>query len=118
MARDGVDDDDDTKLDCEDEDCATDVTCEFASPLDSTIAPDFHDAVRFLYEGPQPGTHVTLAYHGDRTRGWDADRDLDLLVAGGPPGDPGTSARSADIIPSPGAQHVHSPQGVEESEYW
>jgi RHS repeat-associated protein len=29
-----------------------------------------------------PGTHVTLAYHGDRKPGWDADRDLELQVSG------------------------------------
>ncbi|HWN66804.1 MAG TPA: RHS repeat-associated core domain-containing protein [Haliangium sp.] len=29
-----------------------------------------------------PGTHVVLAYHGHRTRGWDADRDLALHLTG------------------------------------
>jgi RHS repeat-associated protein len=29
-----------------------------------------------------PGTHITLAYHGHRTRGWDADRNLGLQLSG------------------------------------
>jgi RHS repeat-associated protein len=29
-----------------------------------------------------PGTHVTLAYHGHRTRGWEADRALGLQLSG------------------------------------
>jgi RHS repeat-associated protein len=29
-----------------------------------------------------PGTHITLAYHGHRTRGWEADRALGLQLSG------------------------------------
>jgi RHS repeat-associated protein len=51
---DNLDNDLDGFVDCSDPDCNTDVACAFAPPLDRTVAPGFHDSVRFLYEGPNP----------------------------------------------------------------
>jgi RHS repeat-associated protein len=51
---DNLDNDLDGFVDCSDADCAADLACSFAPPADRTIAPGFHDSVRFLYEGPNP----------------------------------------------------------------
>ena len=46
-----VDEDGDSFIDCADDDCAAEPACAFAPPLDRTVAPGFHESVRFLFEG-------------------------------------------------------------------
>jgi YD repeat-containing protein len=48
-----TDEDGDSFVDCADDDCAAEPACAFAPPLDRTIAPSFHESVRFLFDGPQ-----------------------------------------------------------------
>ena len=58
-----VDDDADSFIDCADDDCAAEAACALAPPLDRTVAPSFHESVRFLYEGPhavQRGVDPTI----------------------------------------------------------
>jgi RHS repeat-associated protein len=77
---DNLDNDLDGLVDCLDPDCAADLTCAFAPSLDRTVAPGFHDAVRFLYEGPhavQLGADPTVfdAMRASVLRGRVLDRD-------------------------------------------
>lgn len=101
---DDVDDDSDGEIDCADDDCAAEAACARAPALDRTIAPGFHDSVRFLYDGPDatqlgadpaaydtmrasvlrgrvldrdgvPVDGVRVAVHGDAAYGYTETRD-------------------------------------------
>jgi RHS repeat-associated protein len=58
----GVDDNDDGDIDCADSNCQLEEACVFIPPdpsahaptLDPTELSNFHDSIRFLYEGDQP----------------------------------------------------------------
>ncbi len=51
VCEDNLDNDEDTRTDCDDDDCLAEAACALGPPLDRTIAPSFSDSVRFLYDG-------------------------------------------------------------------